>query len=246
MENTQTKKQINNEIIKNYIGIILINSTSSQELNKAQEDLEKCYQILQDFKKQRGEDKSLWKDEDVAEYENMKTFISYKIECCNDIKAMRKIVKSYSSKDKNYLEKMINDCSDELLTRIAKNGYVCHKLFEAVFDFLKSPNNTNFQNYNQKVQDICNSSIGKAIEQAPELYTIQKGFSNRFDYDKNILTYLRKNATEKIKSKLDFFFEEDKPLFDFLQAQEEPSVNVDFASFINLMQLLNISNNKQK
>lgn len=66
MENIQTKEQINNQIIKNYTGIILIGSTSSKELNKAQEDLEKCYQILQDFKKQRGEDKSLWKDEDVA------------------------------------------------------------------------------------------------------------------------------------------------------------------------------------
>lgn len=246
MENIQTKEQINNQIIKNYTGIILIGSTSSKELNKAQEDLEKCYQILQDFKKQRGEDKSLWKDEDVAEYENMKTFISYKIECRDDIRAMRKIVKSYRSKDKDYLEKMINDCGDEFLMKIAKNGYVCHKLFEAVFDFLKSPKNTNFQNYNQKVQDICNSSIGRAIEQAPELYTMQKGFSNRFDYDKDILIYLRKNANEKIKSKLDFFFEEDKSLFDFLQEEKEPSVNVDFASFINLMQLLNISNNKQK
>lgn len=245
MENTQTQQKINNQIIKNLIKIIVIDSTSSQELNKAQEDLKKSCEVLKDFKKQRGEDKSLWKDDDVAEYENMKIFISYKLECREDIRAMRNIVKSYRSKDKDYLEKMINDCGDEFLIRIAKNGYVCHKLFEAVFDFLKSRNNTNFQDYNQKVQDICNSSIGRAIEQAPELYTIRQGFSNRFDYDKDILIYLRKNATEKIKSKLDFFFEEDKTLLDFLKEEKEPSTNVDFASFIQLIKLLNISNNKQ-
>jgi len=246
MENTQTKQEINNQIIKNLIKIIVINSTSSQELNKMQEDLQKSCEVLKDFKKNRGGDKSVWKDDDVAEYDNMKTFISYKIECREDIREMRQIVKSYrsNSKDKNYLEKMINDCGDEFLTKIAKNGYVCHKLFEAVFDFLKLPHK-NFQDYNQKIQDICNSSIGRAIEQAPELFTIQKTFSGRFDYDKDILIYLKKNATEKIKSKLDFFFEEDKTLLDFLKQEKEPSKNVDFISFIQLIKLLNISNNKQ-
>ena len=50
MENTQTKQEINNQIIKNLIKIIVINSTSSQELNKMQEDLQKSCEVLKDFK----------------------------------------------------------------------------------------------------------------------------------------------------------------------------------------------------